>query len=245
MVPFNTQCELLCTAGSMNVNECCSVRQQGSIDLRVLLVNVRSGSCTRVLCLMRPLPRGPVCGAAELGVAMREHLAAASAAAAAAAGPLERQQVGGSSSETGPLAPEGAAERSGTAALGAPAPACSAAVARQRLGERQAEQQQVRLLVMNRHGAMGMPFVCLRLSSSVHAQHSMLQLPPLDMQPARHTPTPRIHNLVPQALLLRWVEDQEGGAFEALEKAKAQLLSLKVWPFICHFGWCGGFARAP
>lgn len=134
---------------------------------------------------------------------MREHLAAASAAAAASAGLVEQQQEGGSC---------GAGSLAGQAAPAAPAPACSAAVARQRLGERQAEQQQMSFVGCVGWQGLGeaslqahVPSTCSPLSS---ASRHLIPLP--------------------QALLLRWVEDQEGGAFEALEKAKAQLLSLKV-----------------
>lgn len=139
---------------------------------------------------------------------MREHLAAASAAAAASAGLVEQQQEG-SSGGAGSLVPQGTA-------ASAPAPACSAAVARQRLGERQAEQQQASFVWL---GGKAWARPVFRHMCRARAARSTQHL-----RHARCSP-------LPQALLLRWVEDQEGGAFEALEKAKAQLLSLKV---------CGG-----
>lgn len=116
--------------------------------------------------------------AAELAVAMREHLTAASAAAAEAA-------AGGGGGAALPVAasPVDAADAAGAGAAATEAPAAegaaaatdsqsAAGAARRRLGERQAEQA--------------------------------------------------------AALLLRWVEEQEGGAYEAVEQAKSSLLALKV-----------------
>ena len=70
------------------------------------------------------------------------------------------------------------------------------------------------------------PAILLSTAAITHRPASLLVLPAAAAVLAVRRSS--YHGASLEALLLRWVEDQEGGAFEALEKAKSQLLALKV-----------------
>ncbi|KAL4444145.1 hypothetical protein ABPG75_011882 [Micractinium tetrahymenae] len=148
--------------------------------------------------------------AAELAVAMREHLAAASAAAAAVEGSIGEAGPGSSGEGgSGTLSPLGAPRTP----LASASPAQLAAQHRRRLEEQleAAAKQEGAPGAGSSGGSSGAASVV----AAVAAEAAQARLGERQREQAH-------------ALLLRWVEEQEGGACEALEKAKSSLLSHKA-----------------
>lgn len=157
----------------------------------------------------------PPAHAAELAVAMREHLAAASAAAAALDGGAAAAPDGEARPGSGTLSP-----------LGAPRTPLASAPSAQLTAQhrRKLEEQLEAAAQAEQDGSFG---AISRSGSAAAAAAAGKEV-------ARARLGER-HREQAQALLLRWVEEQEGGAFEALEKAKTSLLSHKarrcwLWP---------------
>lgn len=136
--------------------------------------------------------------AAELTVAMREHLAAASAAAMG----KREASSGGVSGMLSPRASPSPAQLAIAQRRAEEAAGVAAATAHWRAAAQLAVAQKRSEKAAEAAGATAAAAARRRLSERAAEQQ--------------------------QALLLRWVEEQEGAAYEALEAAKASLLALKV-----------------
>ena len=163
--------------------------------------------------------------AAELSVAMREHLAAASGAAAVAEAEHGSIPGGGEPSRTaGAAGPAPPSPRAPLSPMPSPSPVQLASHARWRQEVEDAleaavrEEQALQAQQAAGSGASGAT-AGGSASGSAGASASAVRV-------AEHIAERQREQA--QALLLRWVEQQEGGAFEAIDKTKETLLALKV-----------------